>query len=242
VLFDIDGTLIHTGGAGSRAMTRAFAEACGIENGLEGIPVPGRTDTIILAEACARWGLDGGEAFVARFQQVYFRCLSEELQGLPESVPGVLPGVTALLDSLASTNAFTLGLLTGNYVTSARLKLERFGLWAYFPFGAFGGDAAERDRLVAVAIERGRNAGMQEVAARDVVIVGDTPLDVVCGHVNGARALAVATGSFDVAELRSAGADYVVPDLSNTAAIVAWMMNGTSLGKRSGILHGRGGR
>jgi phosphoglycolate phosphatase len=224
VLFDIDGTLIHTGGAGSRAMTRAFAEVCGIENGLDGVAVPGRTDTVILADACAKWGLDGGEsAFVARFRATYYRCLADELRRLPAGVAGVLPGVTSLLDTLASDDAFTVGLLTGNYAASARLKLERFGLWDYFAFGAFGGDAAERDRLVAVAIERGREAGMRAVAASDVVIVGDTPLDVACGRANGGRALAVATGSFDAAELRAAGADYVVDDLSDTRAIVEWL-------------------
>jgi phosphoglycolate phosphatase-like HAD superfamily hydrolase len=208
-------------------MARAFAEACGIENGLDGIPIPGRTDTVIVADACAKWGLDGGEEFVARFQQVYYRCLAEELDGLPENVSGVLPGVTSLLDTLASTRTFTLGLLTGNYVVSARLKLERFGLWGYFPFGAFGGDAAERDRLVAVAIRRGREAGMREVGTRDVVIVGDTPLDVACGHANGARVLAVATGGFVVEDLRAAAADHVVRDLSNTEAIVAWLRDGS---------------
>jgi phosphoglycolate phosphatase len=223
VLFDIDGTLIHTGGAGSRAMTRAFSEACGIENGLNGVPVPGRTDTVILADACAMWGLEGGESFVARFQPIYFRCLADELSRLPAGVPGVLPGVKPLLETLTAHDAFTVGLLTGNYAPSARLKLERFGLWEYFPFGAFGGDAADRNRLVAIAIERGRGTGMRQVHPSDVVIVGDTPLDIACGQANGARTLAVATGSFGVEELRAAGADHAVEDLSDTRAVVGWL-------------------
>lgn len=223
VLFDIDGTLIHTGGAGSRAMTRAFAEACGIENGLDGIPVPGRTDTVILADACARWGLIAGESFVAAFQQTYYRCLADELSRLPRSVAGILPGVKSLLDALAADTAVSVGLLTGNYATTAQLKLERFGLWSYFAFGAYGGDAAERENLVAVAIQRARAAGMCDVEASEVVVVGDTPLDVACGRANGARVLAVATGSFTAAQLCAAGADSVVEDLSDTRAIVGWL-------------------
>jgi phosphoglycolate phosphatase-like HAD superfamily hydrolase len=204
-------------------MTRAFAEACGIANGFDGIPIPGRTDTIILADACAKWGIDGGDRFVSSFQRVYYRCLAEELCRLPAHVRGVLPGVSSLLDTLDRADGFTIGLLTGNYEESARLKLERFGLWRHFPFGAFGGDAAEREHLVPVAIERARKAGMREVAASDVVVVGDTPLDVACGRANAARVLAVATGSFGLGALREAGADYAVADLSDTAAIVEWL-------------------
>ena len=158
------------------------------------------------------------------FQQVYYRCLSEELSRLPASIAASCPASIALLDALAEDDdRFTVGLLTGNYAASARLKLERFDLWRYFAFGAFGGDAADRERLVAVAIERGRDAGMREVAASDVVVVGDTPLDIACGHANGARALAVATGGFGVAQLCAAGADYVAEDLSDTEAIVSWL-------------------
>jgi phosphoglycolate phosphatase-like HAD superfamily hydrolase len=223
ILFDIDGTLIHTGGAGSRAMTRAFAEACNIDHGFDGIPVPGRTDTVILADALTKWGVDAPPDFVPAFQKIYFRCLSEELARLPGSVRGILPGVEALLDALGRSGAFTVALLTGNYAASARLKLEHFDLWRRFAFGAFGDDAVERDDLVRVAIQRGRRAGMPEVEPGDVVVVGDTPLDVACGRSNGARVLAVATGSFTVKALVEAGADKAVHDLSETAAILAWL-------------------
>lgn len=223
VLFDIDGTLIHTGGAGSRAMTRAFAVACKIENGFEGIPVPGRTDTIILADAMAKWGLEARPEFVSAFQAIYYRCLSDELARLSPEAPGVLPGVVDLLESLQRSPAFSLGLLTGNYAESARLKLDRFGLWGYFDFGAFGGDAAQRENLVRIAMGRAREGGLPEVTPADVVVVGDTPLDVACGRANGARVLAVATGSFGVDELEEAGADKAVRDLSDTAALMDWL-------------------
>lgn len=204
-------------------MTRAFAEACKIENGFDGIPVPGRTDTVILADAVAKWGLDGGAQFVAAFQAVYYRCLSEELACLSSETRGVLPGVIHLLDHLDAHPEFSVGLLTGNYAESARLKLERFGLWRYFAFGAFGGDAAERSRLVPVAIGRAIAAGRPAILPQDTVIVGDTPLDVACGRANGTRVLAVATGSYPVGALEEAGADKVVPDLSDTASILAWL-------------------
>ena len=209
-------------------MTRAFAEACRIENGFEGIPVPGRTDTIILADAAAKWGLEASPAFVAAFQDTYYRCLSEELSRLPPTIPGVLPGVVDLLEALQKMQGFNVGLLTGNYSISARIKLERFGLWHYFPFGAFGEDAAERPHLVRVALERADGAGMPDVSFGDVVLVGDTPLDVACGLSNGTRVLGVATGSFSVEELARAGAHKAVRTLEDTEGLLRW------LGKESG--------
>jgi phosphoglycolate phosphatase len=207
-------------------MTRAIAQACQVENGLDGIPVAGRTDTIILADVCAKWGVERDDGFLPAFQTIYFRTLAEELAGLSPDARGVLPGVERLLESLGADDRFTSALLTGNYDVSARLKLERFGLWRHFAFGAFGGDAAERNRLVAVAVERGRAAGMGSVEPGDVIVVGDTPLDVACGRANGARTLAVATGGYSVGELCAAGADYAVPDLSETGAIVEWLESG----------------
>ncbi len=223
ILFDIDGTLIHTGGAGSRAMTRAFAEACRVENGFDGIPVPGRTDTIILADAMAKWGVDARPELVAVFQQTYFRCLADELCRLSPNAPGVLPGVVELLQHLRRDERCHVGLLTGNYAATARLKLERFGLWQHFRFGAFGDDAAERGQLVSVAVERAREHGCQEIRPDDVVVVGDTPLDVACGRDNGARTLAVATGSYTVDALEAAGADRAVDDLSDTESLLEWL-------------------
>ncbi len=205
-------------------MTRAFAEACRVENGFADIPVPGRTDRVILADALAKWGVEGGTEIVAAFQRVYYRCLAEELCSLSPTALGVLPGVRPLLDVLASTAGVTIALLTGNYAVSARLKLERFGLWQYFPFGAFGDDEQDRERLVRVAMRRARAAGMPRVARGDVIVVGDTPLDVACGAANGARTLAVATGSYDVDALAAAGAGKVVTDLSDTDDVMTWLI------------------
>jgi phosphoglycolate phosphatase-like HAD superfamily hydrolase len=216
ILFDIDGTLVHTGGAGGKAMSRAFAETCRVENGFDGVPLAGRTDPLILADALARCGLSPDAERLEAFQATYFRLLADELERMPGSAR-VLPGVESLLAALTSRPATTIALLTGNYSTAARLKLTRFGLWSYFPFGAFGEDAGRREGLVAVAVERGRTRGMPEVAARDIVVIGDTPLDVACGRANGARTIAVATGGTPAAALAGAGADLVLDDLGDGA-------------------------
>jgi len=225
VLFDIDGTLIWTGGAGSRAMTRAFRERCGIDNGLAGIAVPGRTDTIILSDVFARHGLAADGEAVPRLLATYFRCLSEELSALAPGF-GPLPGVVALLDALALQPSVTIALLTGNHSLGARLKLERFGLHHYFALGAFGEDSADRNDLVPVALERARALGTPEVAPHNVVVVGDTPLDVACGRAHRSRTMAVATGGFPAEELRRAGADLVVPTLEGTEGLVQWIVRG----------------
>jgi len=225
VLFDIDGTLIWTGGAGSRAMNRAFREWCGIDDCLAGIPVPGRTDTIILSDVLARHGLEADGEALACLLALYFRCLSEALDGLPSRY-GPLPGVVALLEALTAQPSITVALLTGNHSEGARLKLGRFGLDGYFDVGAFGEDAADRNDLVPVALARARTRGMPEVGARDVVVVGDTPLDVACGLAHGSRTVAVATGGSSAEELARAGADLVVPTLEDTGALVEWIQNG----------------
>jgi phosphoglycolate phosphatase-like HAD superfamily hydrolase len=222
VLFDIDGTLIWTGGAGSRALTRAFDEWAGIPDGLDGIPVPGRTDTIIFADLLRRHGLGASRPALDALQDTYFRCLAEELSALPVDVDP-LPGVVALLDALAAESRMSTALLTGNHARGARLKLERYGLWHYFPFGAFGEDAADRNDLVPVALERAAAAGVPPVSPRDVVIVGDTPLDVACGRAHGASTIGVATGGCAEGALTGAGADLVLANLADTAAIVEWL-------------------
>jgi phosphoglycolate phosphatase-like HAD superfamily hydrolase len=113
-----------------------------------------------------------------------------------------------------------VGLLTGNFVEGARIKLEYFDLWKYFPWGAFGGDSASRNDLVPIALSRARGHGIDGVAPADVIVVGDTPNDVECALVAGATPVAVATGSYSVAQLRAAGADIVFDDLSDTAAFL----------------------
>ena len=203
-------------------MTRAFREWCGIDDGLAGIPVPGRTDTIILADVLARHGLAVDDEGRRGLLSTYFRCLSQELSALPADMRP-LSGVVELLEALSSRPAITVALLTGNHSHGARLKLDRFGLCGYFASGAFGEDAADRNALVPLAVARARAMGMPTVAPRNVVVVGDTPLDVACGRAHGARTLAVATGGFALDVLGRTGADLVVPTLADTESLVEWV-------------------
>jgi phosphoglycolate phosphatase-like HAD superfamily hydrolase len=209
VLFDIDGTLIDSRGAGVRGMARAFLELHGWIDALEDVPIAGRTDRAILGDVFERRGLaDWAEAMVT-LRQAYLRSLPIELE-TSGGAGMVLPGVLRTLDHLAADARFITGLLTGNFAEGARLKLEAAGVWDRFSLGAFGDDFVNRRDLVPVAFERAREAGWQPDVA---IVVGDTPLDVDCAHAHGAVAVAVATGHYDVGELRSTGAELVVATL-----------------------------
>jgi phosphoglycolate phosphatase-like HAD superfamily hydrolase len=221
VLFDIDGTLVLTGGAGARAMGLALHDLLGIEDGFAGVPMPGRTDQIILRDALDRAGHAGDERLVREFHDRYVDHLAREIHTpAPGKFKGVLPGIREILDVLASRADVMLALLTGNFRAAARLKLEHFDLWRYFSCGAFGDDACERNDLVPVAVARARECGLADLPPEHVVVIGDTPLDVACAHQAHARAIGVATGEVDSAMLRASGADVVFDDLRDTAAVV----------------------
>lgn len=215
LLFDIDGTLVLTGGAGVRAMTMAFDELFSISDAFRGLPMNGRTDASILATAAAAHAIPESE--LGRFPDVYLGHLARELEQ-PGPRKGVMPGVRALLDALAARDDAYLALLTGNYERAAQMKLEYFGLWRYFPCGAFGNDAPERNALFPRALARICECGGPVVDPGEAVVIGDTPLDVACGVAAGARSIAVATGSHSVDELRAA--DVVFADLSDTNAVL----------------------
>jgi phosphoglycolate phosphatase len=219
ILFDIDGTLVLTGGAGSRAMTCAFHDVFGVEDAFRGISMPGRTDPLIVADAVARARVTATADTLQRFRDCYRECLAEEIVR-PGPRKGVLPGVRALLDVLHARRDVFLALLTGNYTEAARLKLEYFDLWRYFSCGAYGEDAADRDQLVPVAAGRARACGLPAEALEPVIVIGDTPLDVRCAHSSNAFALMVATGGHSVEELKRSGADAVFEDLSDTERVV----------------------
>jgi phosphoglycolate phosphatase len=218
-LFDIDGTLVLTGGAGGRAMSMAFEEIFGIRDAFRAMPLAGRTDAWILRDGAAAHGIPPDSPALARFREVYLRHLAAELDK-PGPRKGVMPGVRDLLDALSVRADIYLALLTGNYEEGARLKLEHFDLWRYFRCGAFGDEAPHRNGLVATAVERVAACGGPEFSAAQVVVIGDTPLDVAGALFSGARSIAVATGSHSVEELRATGADVVLKDLSDTQAVL----------------------
>lgn len=217
ILFDIDGTLVLTGGAGGRAMARAFREVFGVENGLASVSMAGRTDAWIVAQMASHHGLACGDETRARFHDTYIGHLLREIHE-PGPQKGILPGVREVLDALADDSRACLALLTGNVERGAQIKLEYFDLWKYFASGAFGDTTHDRNSLLGTAIERvGAVCGLS-VRPSDVTIVGDTPLDVAVALSGGARSVAVATGGYDRATLKASGADVVLDDLRDVAA------------------------
>jgi phosphoglycolate phosphatase len=231
VLFDIDGTLILTGGAGLRAMTRAYEDIVGHADALTGIPVAGRTDWIILHEALARIDRELDEDLFVNLRDRYLLHLTEEITKPGTGFNGTLPGVSALLEALELRRDVCLGLLTGNFKAGAEIKLRRFDLWRYFRCGAFGDDAADRNVLVPVALERASACGAADLQASDVIVVGDTPHDVACALAGGATPVAVATGNFTADALRASGAEIVFDTLADTDAFLRLL--DSSFGVRS---------
>ncbi|MEO6237866.1 MAG: HAD family hydrolase [Vicinamibacterales bacterium] len=221
ILFDIDGTLVLTGRAGWRAMNRACADLVGHDKAMDGVEFAGRTDWSILADVMRNNAVPFDRALLDRLSRRYSAHLAEEIQLPGTGLKDVMPGVRPLLDALQRRDDVALGLLTGNFIEGARIKLEYFDLWKHFPCGAFGGDSANRNDLVPVAIRRARECGIADVDAARVIVIGDTPNDVECARVVGALPVAVATGSYSVDDLRRSGADIVFQDLSDTQAFLA---------------------
>ncbi|MBP7866582.1 MAG: haloacid dehalogenase-like hydrolase [Acidobacteria bacterium] len=194
ILFDIDGTLISTGGAGRRAMERAFEKVHGLRGALRNFNLGGRIDGQIYAEIVAR---KHEPDRLHAYREAYFNFLCEGLGERP-SRGKLLPGVVPLLERLADRHDTLVGLLTGNWREGARLKLEHYGIWRFFAFGAFGDDADERPRLPAVAKARARAVapgGISDKLTRFFVI-GDTPRDIECAQASGCIAVAVASGDY----------------------------------------------
>ena len=219
ILFDIDGTLVLTGGAGARAMSQAFEDLFSIPNAFTNIPMFGRTDASIVSDAATAFGIAPDSAGLASFRDVYVARLRNEVEQ-PGPSKGVMPGVRALLAALARRDDVYLALLTGNYEDGARVKLEYFDLWHYFPCGAFGDNAPDRNGLLPRALARIQACGGPAVPASETIVVGDTPLDVACATTSGARSIAVATGGYSSDALRAAGADVVLQDLGDTREVL----------------------
>lgn len=219
-MFDIDGTLLLSGGAGVRAMTRAFEATFGVADAFADIPVAGHTDTYLLSRALARASLRDSSESHALFRDAYVRLLADEIQQPGTGRRGVMPGVENLMAALGKRERFHLALLTGNYEPAARIKLAHFGLDAFFGWGTYGEESADRNELGRIAIVRARERAVPEAARERAVVIGDTPHDVACAHAAGARAIAVATGSYSVEELEAAGADITFTDLRETDAVL----------------------
>jgi phosphoglycolate phosphatase-like HAD superfamily hydrolase len=225
VLFDIDGTLLWTDGAGRRAIHRALLDEAGAAGPIDTYRFDGKTDPQIVHDLLSLAGHPRADdvELVRAVCHRYVAHLREELER-PARATRLMAGIEALLaalDSHAGADRALVGLLTGNIAPGAALKLRSAGLAPErFRVGAYGSDSARRADLPHVAAARAAALTGRAFVGRDVVIVGDTPDDVACGRPIGARSVAVATGSYDVAALRAAGAAFVFETLADTRAVL----------------------
>jgi phosphoglycolate phosphatase-like HAD superfamily hydrolase len=220
VLFDIDGTLIRTGGAGRRAFALAVEDVLDRKVDDSGFSFGGRTDIAICRGLLSRGGVEEFDAPL--LERVFSRYLVHLDRELDETEAFRLcAGVSELLETLSNAPDFRIGLLTGNIEIAARRKLAHIGIDRFFPFGAFGSDEEDRDRLVPIARDRAGRLYGAEAASAPVVLVGDTPLDIRCARAGNARILAVATGIFDRTQLDPYGPDVLMDDLSRTDSVMA---------------------
>jgi phosphoglycolate phosphatase-like HAD superfamily hydrolase len=210
---------VLTGGAGLRAMTLAFEEVFALRDVMGDVPMAGRTDSWIFSQVAERHAVPSDTATRLRFHDAYIAHLAREIH-LPGPRKGMMPGVGQLLDALEPREDVYLALLTGNFESGARIKLEYFDLWRYFACGAFGDHLLERNALLPIALEQVRAAGGPDFHPTDIVVIGDTPLDVAVAIAAGARSIAVATGSHDIPSLSHCGADVVLSDLGDVRAVL----------------------
>ena len=220
ILFDIDGTLLLSGRAGLRAMTRAFQQTFGITDAFRDQHFGGRTDSYLVSQALQGAGLPDTPEQHERFRRIYIPLLAEEIEHPGTGHKGLMPGARELLDALHGHHHLHLALLTGNYREAAEIKLQHFEIWDFFEWGAFSDDAADRNLLVPIACERAHTYDIPAEAIERVIVIGDTPHDIECARVAGAKSIAVATGGFTVDQLRECGADAVLPDLADTEAVI----------------------
>jgi len=225
ILFDIDGTLLWTDGAGRRAIKHALETVAGTAGPIDSYRLDGKTDPQIVADLLSLAGHPRADdaALADAVCRRYIELLEQELERSPQTAR-LLPGVAELLAGLEPYEAAgraLVGILTGNLASGAALKLRAAGVDpARFAVGAYGSDSGRRSDLPAIALERAAARTGRRLAGGDAVIVGDTPADVACGRPIRALSLAVATGYYDVAALRASGATHVFATLADTAAVL----------------------
>lgn len=224
ILFDIDGTLLLSGRAGLRAMTRAFQDTFGITDAFKGENFGGRTDSYLVSKALQNAGLPDTPEQHERFRENYIPLLAEEIEHPGTGHKGLMPGARELLEALHDHHHLHLALLTGNYRDAAEIKLQHFEIWDFFEWGAFSDDSADRNELVPIARRRAGTYDIPDEAIERVIVIGDTPHDIECARVAGARSIAVATGGFTIEQLKEFGADEVLKDLSDTEAVLALLL------------------
>jgi phosphoglycolate phosphatase len=217
LLFDIDGTLIHSAGAGVHSLKLALEERFGIQDDLHDIEIAGMTDSGIVMSILKKHKIPATNENVAAFLDSYVHFLSFEL---PRRSGNLLPGVLELLQKVKTRPHLVLALLTGNVSRGAKLKLEHYGVWHFFEFGAFADDHHDRNELGPFARARAREKHGHEFDAARIDVIGDTPRDIACGKVFGARTIAIATGSWPREKLSEHEPDFLFDDLSNVDEVI----------------------
>ncbi|NIP86178.1 MAG: HAD hydrolase-like protein [Planctomycetales bacterium] len=216
-LFDIDGTLVQTGGAGKAAVEAALAGEFGVEQGASNVPFSGRTDRAIVRDLFLLHGIDDTRTTWDQFRTAYLQHLPAELASRSGSV---LPGILALLQTFAPRPDVLSGLLTGNIAAGAKAKLTYYQLNHFFTFGGFGDHHFDRADVAREALNAARAEAEDNVPPEDVWVIGDTPWDVRCARAIGANVVAVCTGSHPPRELAAEGPDILLTDLADPAPVI----------------------
>lgn len=217
ILWDIDGTLIRTNRSGIIALVRAFAQLHGREPAMGEVDVAGRTDRWIIGRMLEANAVEASTANIHAVLESYLQLLGSELSARSGQV---LPGVHALLETLHRRDDVVQALLTGNVERGARIKLEHFNVWHYFKFGAFGDDSHLRNDLGPHALRRAKERHEIDFVPERVFVIGDTPHDIECGKVIGARTIGVATGMYSLEELTAHAPTAAFKDFADTAALL----------------------
>ncbi len=218
-LFDIDGTLITSGGAGENALKDAVRDRFGKDEDLADITIAGATDSGISRRLLEKHGIEATPENVTALLDAYLGHLPNRL---PRHAGRVLPGIVELLDALrARPEDCVLALLTGNLAKGAEIKLGHYGVWDYFEFGAFADDSHDRNELGSFARARAKEKCGEEFSPERIYVIGDTPRDIECGKVFGARTVAIATGNYSAPELAAHDPDHLFEDFSDTEAVLA---------------------
>src|SRR5947207_9422343 len=222
LLFDIDGTLVNTGGAGVEALKLIVHDRFSAKDHLRDIEIAGKTDRAIIRDILRKYQVKPTEENIASFAEEYIHRLPLSLS---RSRGRVLPGIQPLLERLKPQPNIVLALLTGNLQQGARLKLQHYGLWQFFDFGAFADDHHDRNELGAFALERAEQETGIKFSPEQVDVIGDTGHDIACGKAFGARTIAVATGSWSREKLAAEKPDFLFNDLADVddaIATLAW--------------------
>ncbi len=216
-LFDIDGTLITSGGAGENALRDAVRDRFGKEEDLEGVTIAGNTDSAISRQLLEKHGIEPTPENLTALLDGYLHNLTKRL---PKHSGRVLPGIVTLLDALRDREDCVLALLTGNLARGAEIKLSHYGVWDYFEFGAYADDSHDRNQLGHYARTRAKETSGEDFPPERIYVIGDTPRDIECGKAIDAKTVAIATGNYSQAELAAHEPDHLFEDLSVTEKVI----------------------